>query len=102
MEVGYTVTDPMDCAPVYVGLPGGVCQCPHYGYVFTGRLRCVYPDTDWPDEVAEAGDAYHFRAGHVLVYEERSEVLEINPAAALQQLMDHIESIAAGLVGDSE
>jgi hypothetical protein len=45
--------------------------------------------------VAETGDAYFFRAGHVLIYEEPSEVLELNPAAALQVLMDHIESMAA-------
>lgn len=96
MEVGFTTTEPMDCGPVYAGLPGGVCPCPHYGYVFTGRLRCIYPGTDWPEEVAEAGDVYHFPAGHVLIYDEPSEVLELNPAAALQRLMDHIEALAAG------
>jgi hypothetical protein len=54
----------------------------------------VYPNSDWPDEVAETGDVYYFRAGHVLMYEEPSEVLELNPAAALQTLMDHVESVA--------
>ena len=46
-------------------LPGGVCQCPHYGYMFKGRLRCEYPGTDWPDEVAETGDALLFRRAAV-------------------------------------
>jgi hypothetical protein len=94
MEVGYTVTGAADHTPVYQGMPGGVCQCPHYGYVFKGRIRSHYPGTDWPDEVASAGEAYFFPAGHVLVYEEETEALELNPAAALQTLMDHIESIA--------
>jgi hypothetical protein len=96
MEVGFTTAEPMDCSPLYAGLPGGVCQCPHYGYVFKGRLRCAFPGTDRPDEVAETGDVYFFPAGHVLIYDEPSEVLELNPAAALQQLMDHIESVASG------
>ena len=95
LEVGYTVTGPLDCTPIYQGLPGGVCQCPHYGYVFSGRLRAVYPGTDWPEEVANAGDVYFFPAGHSLIYDEPSEVLELNPAAALERLMDHIESKAA-------
>lgn len=95
MEIGYTVTEPIDCTKGYLGLPGGVCQCPHYGYMIRGKLRCVYPGTDWPDEVAETGDAYFFPAGHVLIYEESSEVVELNPAAALQQLMDHFEAMAA-------
>ena len=94
MEVGYTTTGAADHTPVYQGLPGGVCPCPHYGYVFTGRIRCHYPGTDWPDEIATAGDAYFFPAGHVLIYEEQTEALELNPAAALQTLMDHIEALA--------
>lgn len=96
LEIGYTVTDPIDCTPGYQGLPGGVCPCPHYGYVFKGRMRCVYTGTNWPDEVAVAGDVYFFPAGHTLIYEEPSEVLELNPAAALQTVMDHFESMAAG------
>jgi len=73
-----------------------VCSGPHYGYVFSGRLRCVFPGTDRPEEVAEAGDAYYFPAGHVLIHDEPSEVLEFNPAAALADLMDHSERLAAG------
>jgi hypothetical protein len=90
-------------APAYAGLPGGLCQCPHYGYVFKGRLRCSYPGTDWPDEVAFAGAVYFFPAGPTLAYEESSEVLELNPASALESLMDHFERmLAAGWTGDEE
>jgi hypothetical protein len=97
LEVGNTVAPPGDHTPLHRGLPSGVCPCPHYGYVFKGRLRCHYPESDWPDEVVETGDAYFFPAGHVLIYEEVSEVLELNPAAALQVLMDHIESVVTAL-----
>jgi hypothetical protein len=94
MEVGFTtVAQAADVSAGYAGLPGGVCPCPHYGYVFSGRLRCVYPGSDLPDEVAEAGDVYFFRSGHHLIYETPSEVLELNPAAALQQVMDHVEAV---------
>lgn len=94
MEVGYTTTGVGDHALLYQGLPGGVCQCPHYGYVFKGVIRSRYPGTDWPDEVAHAGEAYFFPAGHVLSYEEETESMELNPSAALNTLMNHIESLA--------
>ena len=94
LEIGYTTCPPGDHSELYQGLPGAVCQCAHYGYVFKGRIRSRYPGSDWPDEVAEAGDAYFFRAGHVLIYEEETESLELNPADALQVLMDHVESKA--------
>jgi hypothetical protein len=98
MEIGYTTTGVGNHGTLYQGLPGGVCQCPHYGYVFTGRIRCSFPGSDWPDEVATAGQAYYFPAGHVLAYEEETEALELNPAAALKTLMDHIESVASKYV----
>lgn len=93
MEVGYTTTEPLDCTQLYRlgGLPGGVCACPHYGYIFEGSIRATYPNTDWPDEVATAGEVYFFPAGHVLVYPEPTRALELNPAFALQQCMDAIQ-----------
>jgi hypothetical protein len=98
MEVGLTSCAPGDHTAAYQGLPGGVCQCPHYGYVFTGRIRCVYPGTGWPDEIAESGEAYFFPAGHALIYEADTEALELNPAAALQTVMDHFEALARASV----
>jgi len=103
MEVGYTSTKgPTDASATYAGLPGGVCQCPHYGYVFKGRIRCIYPGTDWPDEVAEAGDVYFFRAGHHLKYDEATDAFELNPADALQVLMDNVEAYARKLKAEHE
>lgn len=101
LEIGYTkLSSPTSSEGHYDALPGGVCPCPHYGYVFAGTVRCVYPGSAFPDEVATAGDVYFFRPGHYLVYEEEaSEVLEWNPAEALQFLMDHIEDHARRHLG---
>lgn len=102
MELGYTTAGPSSAAAAYEKLPGGVCMCPHYGYIFKGRLRCTYPGSDWPDEVAETGDVYFFRAGHHLIYEEATESLELNPADALEVLMDHVEAYARRKVEESQ
>jgi hypothetical protein len=96
MEIGFTVAPPVDCEFLGEGLPGGVCPCPHYGYVLKGRMRSRWPGTDWPDEVASAGEVYFFPAGHILSYEEDSEVLELNPAYALTTIMDHTEKVLSG------
>jgi hypothetical protein len=39
MEVGYTEAGPTNASSTYAGLSGGVCMYPHYGYVFSGRIR---------------------------------------------------------------
>ena len=76
------------------GYPGGVCQCPHYFYLFEGRIRCLWPGTDIPEEVVSAGEVCFFSAGHVLIYDEASRVLELNPASALHDCMDAVERVA--------
>ncbi|MEU6541638.1 cupin domain-containing protein, partial [Streptomyces sp. NPDC047000] len=42
-------------------LPGGACQCPHWGYVIAGRVRFTSGDRE---EVYEAGDAFYQPPGH--------------------------------------
>jgi len=42
-------------------LPGGNCSCPHWGYVFKGRMIVRYGDHE---EVFEAGDAFYMPPGH--------------------------------------
>lgn len=104
LEVGLTTTaGPTDCTELYRlgGMPGGVCVCPHYGYVFSGTIRATYPNTDQPDEVATAGEAYFFPAGHILIYEEATRAMELNPAYALQQCMDRIERAAERMRDDA-
>ncbi|AWK71122.1 hypothetical protein CBI38_05575 [Rhodococcus oxybenzonivorans] len=97
LEVGYTTTaGPRDCTEMYRagGLPGGVCMCPHYGYVLAGAITACYPNTGWEDEVVTVGEVYFFPAGHILKYTEPTTHLEFNPAYALQQLMDAIQRLA--------
>jgi len=100
MEVCYTTFEhtPMDCTELYKagGAPGGVCPCPHYFYMFEGRIRCTWPNTDRPDEVVSAGEVCFFSTGHVLIYEEPCKVLEINPAAALLDCMESMERAQSG------
>lgn len=94
MEIGLTTVDgPVDSGETdrLGGMPGGICVCPHYGYIFEGTIRATYPDTNLPDEVATAGEAYFFPAGHILIYEEATKAMELNPAYALQQCMDATE-----------
>ncbi len=97
LEVGYTTTaGPVDTTELnrVGGLAGGVCPCPHYGYVFEGSITAVYPDTGKPDEVISAGEVYFIPAGHVLKYDRQTDHLEFNPAFALQQCMDAMQRTA--------
>jgi hypothetical protein len=88
MQIGYaSVGRAVDCTPLYADLPGGVCNCPHWGYIFEGALTARYPSGEYEDETARAGEVYYFPAGHVLIYEAPTKALEFNPPAELETLM---------------
>ncbi len=56
------VRETQDMTGMLAGLPGGQCQCPHWGYVIKGRWTVKYSDRE---EVFEAGDAFYMSPGHV-------------------------------------
>ncbi len=58
------------------GLPGGLCQCPHWGYILSGTITCDYGDRE---ETYGAGDAFYMTPGHVPAAEAGSEFVMFSP-----------------------
>lgn len=77
----------MDTRPLFEGLPGHSCQCPHWGYVIRGKARVIYADRE---EIINAGDAYYLEPGHNLVVEEDGEIVEFSPAGEYQKTMEAV------------
>lgn len=71
-------------APMLQGLPGDRCPCPHWGYLFSGRITVTYADSE---EVYEAGDAFYMAPGHVPAAEAGSEFLQISPKDPLAEVV---------------
>ena len=55
-----TIRQDHDLAPMLASLPGGMCQCPHWGVMTKGRMTVRYADRE---EVFEAGDAFYMPPG---------------------------------------
>jgi hypothetical protein len=77
-----------DFRPLFRGLPGDVCSCPHWGYVLEGSIHIGY--ADGTEEISRAGDIYHWPGGHVGWSEEGVTFIEISPAAELRPVLDHV------------
>ena len=45
----------VDSTPLLKGLPDDRCQCPHWGYMISGKVTFRYAEGD---EIYEAGDAF--------------------------------------------
>jgi len=84
---GYTVgfetyTADSDAAPLFQGLPDDRCQCPHWGYVLSGRVDFKFADRE---ETYEAGDAYVAPPGHTPVFFAGTEIIEFSPSDGLDE-----------------
>jgi cupin domain len=78
-----------DFGPLLQGLPGDLCQGPHWGYVLAGQLRVRYGDGQ--EEILRAGDFYHMPPGHTGIADEDTEFLEIGPPKAHQQFLENAQ-----------
>lgn len=79
----------MDFSDALKGLPGDMCQCPHWGYMLKGKVKMRTPDGE---ETYEAGQAYYWSPGHSPETLEDSAWVEFSPADEFQTVMDHITS----------
>ena len=91
-----TIRQSHDLAPMLASLPGGVCQCPHWGVMIKGRMTVTYADRK---EVFEAGDAFYMTPGHTPAAEAGSEFIQFSPKdllatteAAIAKAMQHAPS----------
>jgi hypothetical protein len=91
-----TFREDVDAAPLMRGLPDDRCNCPHWGYVFKGKLTFDLGDRQ---EVYEAGDAFHLTHGHIPRAEPGTEYLQFSPAEELHAVSAHMQKNMAAMQG---
>jgi hypothetical protein len=91
-----TFREDVDASPLLTGLPDDRCNCPHWGYVFTGRLIFDLGDRE---EVYEAGDAFYLTHGHIPHAEPGTEYVQFSPAEELHVVSDQMRKNMAAMQG---
>ena len=80
----------VDFTPLFVGLPGDMCQSPHWGQVIEGSITVRY--ADGTEETTSAGDIYHWPAGHTGWTEKGVVFIEFSPTEAITPVLEHLAS----------
>ena len=80
-----TFNEDIDSTPLLKGLPGDSCHCPHWGYVFSGRVTFRLGDRE---EVFEAGDAFYVPPGHHQSAVAGTEYLQFSPSKELREVSE--------------
>ncbi len=77
----------VDSTPMLKGLPDDRCTCPHWGFVFKGKVTYTFDDRE---EVHEAGGAFYLPGGHPQRAEAGTEYLQFSPAEELREVSETI------------
>jgi hypothetical protein len=85
----------VDTTPLFEGLEGNLCQCPHWGYVLSGRLTTT--DADGVEETVFAGDLFYWPPGHNVRVGADAEIVMFSPQHEHSEVIEHmIEKVRAG------
>ena len=80
-----------DMAPVLHGLPGDRCPSPHWGIVLTGSITITH--ADGTSETAQAGQVYHWPAGHTGITDGGVTFIEVGPVEPMRDFSEHAKKL---------
>lgn len=78
----------VDTTPLFMGLDGNLCQCPHWGFVLKGVITTT--DAAGKQETVRANDLFYWPAGHNVKVTEDAEVIMFSPQHAHTHVIDHM------------
>lgn len=90
----FTLAAGVDTTPLFKGLEGNLCQCPHWGYVLRGQLTTTN-EYGLAETVAE-GDLFFWPAGHNVHVDADAEIVMFSPEVEHSAVIDHMIDMTKG------
>lgn len=78
----------VDTTPLFQGLEGDMCQCPHWGFVLRGQLTTT--NADGVHETVNADDLFYWPPGHNVRVDADAEIIMFSPQREHSHVIDHI------------
>lgn len=90
----FTLGAGVDTTPLFQGLEGNACQCPHWGFVLSGRITTT--DASGARETVTANDLFYWPPGHNVKVESDAEIIMFSPQHAHSRVIDHMIAKVSG------
>lgn len=78
----------VDTTPLFQGLEGNQCQCPHWGFVLSGQLTTT--DGEGRRETIKAHDLFYWPPGHNVKVDADAEIVMFSPQHEHSHVIDHM------------
>ena len=90
----FTLSAGVDTTPLFEGLDGNLCQCPHWGFVLRGRITTT--DAKGTRETVNANDLFYWPPGHNVKVDADAEIVMFSPQHEHSHVINHMIAKVAG------
>jgi len=85
----FTLAAGVDTTPLFQGLEGDLCQCPHWGFVVRGQLTTT--DATGVQETVRMHDLFYWPPGHNVRVDVDAEIVMFSPQREHSLVIDHMK-----------
>lgn len=78
----------VDTTPLFVGLDGNSCQCPHWGFVLRGQITTT--DATGAQETVRTNDLFYWPPGHNVRVDADAEIIMFSPEREHTHVINHM------------
>jgi hypothetical protein len=90
----FSLSAGVDTTPLFEGLEGNLCQCPHWGYVLKGRITTT--DASGSQETVSPNDLFYWPPGHNVRVDSDAEIIMFSPQREHTLVIDHMRAKVNG------
>jgi len=84
----FSLSAGVDTTPLFQGLEGNMCQCPHWGYVLKGQITTT--NGVGVQETVKENDLFYWPPGHNVYVDEDAEIIMFSPQHEHSNVIDHM------------
>lgn len=90
----FSLSAGVDTTPLFEGLEGDLCQCPHWGFVLRGRITTT--DASGRSEAVKSNDLFYWPPGHNVKVDEDAEIVMFSPEREHLLVVNHMIEKVSG------
>ena len=90
----FTLAAGVDTTPLFQGLEGNLCQCPHWGFVLRGQLTTT--DAKGARETVNANDLFYWPPWHNVKVDADAEIIMFSPQREHSHVINHMIEMVKG------
>lgn len=84
----FSLSAGVDTTPLFMGLEGNLCQCPHWGYLISGQI--ITTDAEGNKEIVNAKELFYWPSGHNVKVNEDAEIVMFSPQKEHSLVINHM------------